>query len=135
MTRNRLYRRVFAALVAGAVSLAVSVGCVALVGPSVSLDEDVLHAEASRDSGVGYEYVGTEWSSDLYLVRVRRLTGLDYELRLGPDAAHYYYPVELRFGGAEPRIADVDWQAEGVTVAFESGDSVHVPADNFRGVR
>ncbi|MFC7331057.1 hypothetical protein [Marinactinospora rubrisoli] len=135
MTRNRLFPRILAASAIGALSLAVAVGLVTAVGPSLSLSERVLHEESSQEAGVTYEYAGARHASDLLLVRVRRLTGVDHELRIGPGAADYYYPVEVGFGFGDPQIRDVEWQTDGVTVTFEAGDSVHVPADNFRSVR
>lgn len=122
------------------VLLGVVVLCVAVlvvVGPSsVALHEEVLHEERSQDAGVTYEYGGARYSSDLYLLRILRPTGAEYELHLGPHAGDSYYPVELGFGAAEePRIRDVRWLPDGVRVSFDSGEVLEVPADNFRSVR
>ncbi|GAB2684712.1 hypothetical protein GCM10027271_53830 [Saccharopolyspora gloriosae] len=120
--------------------LGVVVLCVVVlvvVGPSsVALHEEVLHAERSQDAGVTYEYGGSRYSSDLYLLRILRPTGVEYELHLGPHAEVSYYPVEVGFGAAdEPRIHDVRWLPDGVRVLFASGEALEVPADNFRSVR
>ncbi|MEV0698352.1 hypothetical protein AB0I53_10570 [Saccharopolyspora sp. NPDC050389] len=131
MSRKMLILPVVAGLLVGAVFF----GALVFVGPSITLREKVLHEESSEASGVTYEYSGSQWASELYLVRVSRLTGTQYELRIGPGAADHYYPVQLRFGSGEPRIRSVEWRPDEVAVTLDSGDSVHVPADNFRSVR
>ncbi|MEV0083810.1 hypothetical protein [Saccharopolyspora sp. NPDC050642] len=131
MSRKLLILPLAAGLLVGAVLF----GALVVLGPSITLHEAVLHEESSRDSGVTYEYSGSQWASELYLVRVTRLTGTWHELRIGPGAADHYYPVRLRFGSGEPRIRSVEWRPDEVVVTLESGDSVHVPADNFRSVR
>ncbi|MFD2418094.1 hypothetical protein [Amycolatopsis pigmentata] len=130
VTRNRFFRPVLA-IVAFLAALAL----VVFAGSSVSVHEKVLYQASSKDAGVTYEDMGAQWASDLSLVRIFSLNGSRYELHLGPGAKDYYYPVALRFGSGEPRIRKVDWKSDGVTVTFESGDSVGVPADNFRKVR
>ncbi|WP_243788688.1 hypothetical protein [Saccharopolyspora gloriosae] len=134
MPRRRLFSIVLKALL-GVVLLCVAV--LALLGPSsVSLHEEVLHEERSQDSGVTYEDVGSWYSSDLYLLKILRPTGVRYELHIGPQAEISYYPVVLALGAAgEPRISDVAWSPDRVAVRFESGETLEVPADNFRSVR
>lgn len=127
--------RVLRAGLPAVLALVVAVGLVRFIGPSLSLHEEVLHSETSKDSGITYEHSGERLSSELYLVRVSRLTGTDFELRLGPGAESYYYPVRVGFGSGDPRIRAVDWRPDGVAVHFASGESVEVPAGNFRSVR
>lgn len=134
MPRTRLFSIVLKA------PLGVTLLCVVvlvLIGPSsVSLHEEVLHEERSQDSGVTYEYGGSRYSSDLYLLRILRPTGVEYELHIGPHADDSYYPVGLELGAAgEPRIRAVEWLPDRVAVRFESGETLEVPADNFRSVR
>ncbi|MCX2734248.1 hypothetical protein OOZ19_28730 [Saccharopolyspora sp. NFXS83] len=134
MARKRVFSIVLKVLL-GAVLLVVAV--LVVVGPSsVALREEVLHEERSEDAGVTYEYGGARYSSDLYLLRMVRPTGVEHELHLGPHAEDSYYPVEVGFGAAEePRIREVRWLPDGVRVSFESGEALEVPADNFRSVR
>jgi hypothetical protein len=124
-------RRTLSIVAASAAALAL----ILLVGPSISVRTEILHQETSRDSGVTYEHSGAQWSSELYLVELWHLTGTGYELHLGPDAASYYYPVEVGFGSSSPAIREVTWLPDAVDVTFTTGDTVHVPADNFRSVR
>lgn len=130
------HRRPFWLVLAG---MAAGVGCCAVVlllfGSSLRLGEEVLHEESSLDAGVTYEYGGEQYSNDLLLVRRTSLAGESYELHLGHGAKLEYYPVRLEFGSGPPRIRDVEWRPEEVAVTFESGESVRVPADNFRSVR
>ncbi|MBB3663769.1 MULTISPECIES: hypothetical protein [Prauserella salsuginis group] len=134
MSRNTPARRAVRAAVvicAGAVLVAAVIGA----GRAVSLREDVLHRSSSAGAGVTYPYQGTRHAADLLLVEVTRIVGTSYELRLGPGADTYHYPVELHFGGAEPRVRHVRWDPDGVAVDFADGNSVHVAADNFRSTR
>ncbi|GAB3693985.1 hypothetical protein [Saccharopolyspora tripterygii] len=124
-------RRTLSIVAASAAVLAL----ILLIGPSFAVRTEILHRETSQDSGMTYEYSGTQWSSELYLVKQWHLTGSDYELRIGPDAASYYYPVEVGFGSSPPAIREVAWRPDAVEITFTTGDSVHVPADNFRSVR
>ncbi|MTD58077.1 hypothetical protein [Amycolatopsis pithecellobii] len=129
------FSRVLVRILAGALLLAASVGVVSFVGPAITFTVNVLYEGSSKAAGVTYEYSGSQYASELYLVEVRSLAGTRYELRIGPHAAEEYYPVEVRFGAGEPRIHVVEWRADSVAVTFESGNSVQVPADNFRSVR
>ncbi|MGW8375178.1 hypothetical protein [Streptomyces sp. ODS28] len=134
-TRIRRFSPAVTLLTCAVVLLALLAAVLFFAGQSIALSRDVLHKETSGASGVTYESGGARRSSDLYLMRISELTGTRYELRLGPGAEDYYYPVELHFGSAEPHIRDVRWQPDGVTVAFTSGESVRVPAENFRSMR
>ena len=124
-------RRTFSIVAVAAVLLS----AILLVGPSITLHAQVLHHETSGDAGVTYEHSGARWSSDLYLVKVRTITGTRHELRLGPDAASYYYPVELAFGSEPPALREVTWLPDAVEIAFTTGESLRIPADNFRSTR
>ncbi|WP_258348601.1 hypothetical protein [Saccharopolyspora gregorii] len=131
---RKSFRTALVVLLAGALLVVLAV---VLIGPSsISLQEEVLHEERSQDSGMTYVYGGEHYSSDLRLLRVVRPTGVAHELRLGPHVTDYYYPVLLELGaGREPRVRDVGWLPDRVVVRFESGESLEVPADNFRSVR
>ncbi|MEV4732829.1 hypothetical protein [Saccharopolyspora sp. NPDC049426] len=124
-------RRTFSIVAVSAALLA----AILLVGPSITLHEQVLHHETSGDAGVTYEHSGARWSSDLHLVELRTVTDTRYELRLGPDAASYYYPVELAFGSEPPALRQVTWLPDAVEITFTTGEALHVPADNFRSTR
>ena len=117
-----------------AVSAALLVA-ILLVGPSITVRTEVLHHETSRDAGVTYEHAGSQWSSDLYLVELWQLTGTEHELHLGPDAANYYYPVEVGFGSEPPALREVTWLPDAVVVTFATGEELRIPADNFRSLR
>lgn len=122
-------------LIPGFVLAVALFGLAVLIGPRLTLRSEVLHQEASADAGVTYGPSGSRRSSDLYLVELWHITGTHYELHLGPGAKHHYYPVEVGFGSAVPRIREVSWQPGGVTVTFTTADTVHVPAGNFSSVR
>ncbi|WP_406691634.1 hypothetical protein REH65_06015 [Saccharopolyspora sp. ID03-671] len=119
-------------IIASAVALPAAI---LILGPSITVRTEVLHHESSGEAGVTYEHSGARWSSDLYLVELRTITGTSYELRLGPNAAEHYYPVELSFGAEPPAIRDVTWLPDSVALTFTSGEALHVPASNFRSVR
>ncbi|MEB3370354.1 hypothetical protein [Saccharopolyspora mangrovi] len=110
-------------------------GAILLAGPSITLHTRVLHHETSGDAGVTYEHSGARWSSDLYLVELRTVTDTRHELRLGPYAASYYYPVEIAFGSEPPALREATWLPDAVEITFTSGESLHIPADNFSSVR
>lgn len=124
-------RRTFSIVAVSALLLA----AILLVGPSIALHQQVLHHETSGDAGVTYEHSGTRLSSDLYLVKLRTVTGTRYELRLGPDAASYYYPVELAFGSEAPVLREVTWLPDAVEITVTTGETLRVPAGNFRSTR
>lgn len=132
---NRTKPRLAAKLLGRVFLLALIVSAVIFVGQTFTFGQTMLHEESSATSGVTYEYAGSPYASELYLMEVSTLTGPRYELRIGPHAALEYYPVEVRFGSGEPRIRTVNWQPDKVVVSFESGETVNVPADNFRSVR
>ncbi|TDD86759.1 hypothetical protein E1202_18080 [Saccharopolyspora karakumensis] len=124
-------RRTFPIAAVSAALLAV----VLLAGPSITLHTQVLNRETSGDAGVTYEHSGARWSSDLLLVKVLTVTDTRCELRLGPDAASYHYPVELAFGSEPPALREVTWFPDAVEITVTSGETLRVPADNFRSVR
>lgn len=124
-------RRTFSIVAVSAALLA----AILLVGPSITLRTQVLHRETSGDAGVTYEHSGARWSSDLYLMKIRTVTGTRCELRLGPDAASYYYPVALAFGSEPPALREVTWLPDAVEITATTGETLRVPADNFSSAR